>query len=525
MRTFSPHVGSLHRLRPALVALVLALGSALLAAPSAGAAPSGTVTGRFDHPSQDRVGEVQLFVYTAEADPQPVRFFIPIEKGGTFQLSLKPGSYVLCWSGEDTAAPYAAQCLGGVSLADRASSTPFTVTRGKRTALGVITLERQAWVSGRVLDPAGKPIEGALVCGRPVGDIQPEDDDWYELCMNGFDYTDRTGRYSTFSRTETPTAFAFSTPDGLWSRTYAGDTADLAEARVLPSATDTRTTVNVRMQPRSGAFVWSGKLLDEKGKPLRGATVSARRLDGPSGTYENYEDRDGTGSYALGLTPGRYRFAVGAGGYSGISEDVVVTSGRTQDVTLSPRPSSGSLVVARITMGGKPLAGAVVELLDADGNASNAQFTGGDGRSVDRDVLPGAYTARVSLPLPQPEYFPVARTNGRSTFVVRAGGTTSDLVADLPVLPIQNQVRPALESPPVVGEWVIADAGSWFPTRVATTYQWMRGTEPIAGATKRSYEPVAADAGTRLSVRVTATRSPYEPTTVTSLARVVQAAG
>lgn len=521
MRIVSPHIGPLRRRRPVLLALVFALGAVLLAAPSASAAPSGTVTGRLDHPAQNLLEGMRLYVYTAEADPQPVRFTIPVDEVGAFEISLPPGSYILCWSGEETYVPFAAQCLGGVGLADRAASTPFTVRRDKRTALGAIAIERQAQVSGRVLDPAGKPVEGALVCGRPVADIQPEDDDWYELCMNGFDYTDRNGRYSTFSRTETPTAFAFSTTDGLWARTYAGSTADLDDARILPSATDTRTTVNVRMQPRPGAFLWSGKVLDEKGDPLRRASVSALRLDPPRGTYENYEARYVDGSYAMGLTPGRYRFTVRADGYSGTSEDVIVSAERTKDITLV-RPAVESLVVARITMGGAPLPGAYVELLDEDGKVSAVGSSGGDGRYVGRDVPPGTYSARVSVPLTDPQLFPITRTNGRTTFVVRAGGTTSDLVADLPVIPVRNDFRPALESVPTVGRAVSVSPGNWYPREVSTTYQWMRGDEPIAGATKRSYVPVADDAGTWLSVRVTGTRSPYAPTTVATLARVVQ---
>jgi len=51
-----------------------------------------------------------------------------------------------------------------------------------------------------------------------------------------------------------------------------------------------------------------------------------------------------------------------------------------------------------------------------------------------------------------------------------------------------------------------------------STYQWLRGGKPIAGATRATWAVTAADEGKRLSLRVTVTRPGYTTVTVTSAA-------
>ncbi|CAH0326959.1 hypothetical protein SRABI128_05673 [Microbacterium sp. Bi128] len=56
-----------------------------------------------------------------------------------------------------------------------------------------------------------------------------------------------------------------------------------------------------------------------------------------------------------------------------------------------------------------------------------------------------------------------------------------------------------------VGRTLTATAGTWNPAEVTTAFQWLRGGEPIEGATSSTYKVQRADVGTVLSVRVTAT--------------------
>lgn len=79
-----------------------------------------------------------------------------------------------------------------------------------------------------------------------------------------------------------------------------------------------------------------------------------------------------------------------------------------------------------------------------------------------------------------------------------------------------RQSEPATVSgTPTVGSTLTAAPGTWNAT-ASFRYEWLAGGEVIPGATRRSYTPVAADYGKRISVRVTATRSGYTPVTVTT---------
>jgi len=60
-----------------------------------------------------------------------------------------------------------------------------------------------------------------------------------------------------------------------------------------------------------------------------------------------------------------------------------------------------------------------------------------------------------------------------------------------------------------VGSTLHATSGAWPVPGAALEYQWLRGGVPVAGATSSSYTVRADDAGKRLSVRVTASRTDY----------------
>lgn len=68
---------------------------------------------------------------------------------------------------------------------------------------------------------------------------------------------------------------------------------------------------------------------------------------------------------------------------------------------------------------------------------------------------------------------------------------------------------------PQVGTMLTANPGSWTPSPTLS-YQWYAGGVAISGATARTYTPVAADYGKRLTVRVTAKRSGYASVAVTT---------
>src|SRR5690606_21444038 len=90
-------------------------------------------------------------------------------------------------------------------------------------------------------------------------------------------------------------------------------------------------------------------------------------------------------------------------------------------------------------------------------------------------------------------------------------------------------LRPALTGAPVsvsgsvkVGSTLTASGAQWSLAPTGVTYRWLRGSTAITGATKKTYKPVLADVGHRLSVRVTASKQaawgtlPFADAVVTS---------
>lgn len=73
----------------------------------------------------------------------------------------------------------------------------------------------------------------------------------------------------------------------------------------------------------------------------------------------------------------------------------------------------------------------------------------------------------------------------------------------------------AIQGTPGAGLVLDAITSGW-PTGTTFTYQWLRGTTPITGATASSYRLQRADVGSTVAVTVTGTAPGDTPTTVTS---------
>jgi len=112
-----------------------------------------------------------------------------------------------------------------------------------------------------------------------------------------------------------------------------------------------------------------------------------------------------------------------------------------------------------------------------------------------------------------PTYTAVAADAGASVSVrvsgTPAGGTAASAtsaavtVAAAPVTVVPG--TPTISGTPRVGSVLTANTGTWSPSGLSFTYQWVRNGAVIAGATARTYTAVAADAGATVSVRVTGT--------------------
>jgi hypothetical protein len=68
---------------------------------------------------------------------------------------------------------------------------------------------------------------------------------------------------------------------------------------------------------------------------------------------------------------------------------------------------------------------------------------------------------------------------------------------------------PTIEGNAIVGADLTAQPGTWEPAPVQLAYQWYRGSDPIAGATKSTYRVVPGDRGFELSVKVTGSKDGF----------------
>ncbi len=85
---------------------------------------------------------------------------------------------------------------------------------------------------------------------------------------------------------------------------------------------------------------------------------------------------------------------------------------------------------------------------------------------------------------------------------------------------LTNSAAPAVTPASGVGVGTLLSVtnGTWSATPDSYAYQWNRAGSPIAGATNATYTLLAADAGSTVTVTVTAIKSGYTPTGATSSA-------
>ena len=74
-----------------------------------------------------------------------------------------------------------------------------------------------------------------------------------------------------------------------------------------------------------------------------------------------------------------------------------------------------------------------------------------------------------------------------------------------------------------VGQKLTAKTGTWGPSPVKLTYQWLRDGKAITGATKSTHTLTASDRGHRISVRITGTKTGYTTVSKTSASKTVAA--
>jgi len=239
--------------------------------------------------------------------------------------------------------------------------------------------ERMARITGRVTDDAGKPAKRRMVRLRE-DTARPEPGSVPVLLIPRFARMDKDGR------------FRF---DGLGPGDYTVMIA--GEQKRLHLELGGEKHVEFRIAP--GRV--EGKVTDGDGRPVKGARVTAERVDRPPGTNlfrsgASTKVTDAEGRFRIdGLEAGTFRARVRMADSDGVSDDFVLGRGETRKgvlIRLVPR------VEARIDVldpAGEPVKGAVV-IARGGSRVPSVSTTGADGRATLR-CAPGTWTISAIL--------------------------------------------------------------------------------------------------------------------------------
>ncbi len=107
----------------------------------------------------------------------------------------------------------------------------------------------------------------------------------------------------------------------------------------------------------------------------------------------------------------------------------------------------------------------------------------------------------------------------------RSGYTTTSRTSSSKTISaiFKTAPTPTISGTTTVGQTLTAVPGTWSPSPTKLSYRWYRSGSAISGATAKTYKLTASDAGKKITVAVTATRSGYATTRKTSAAKTVSA--
>jgi len=135
-------------------------------------------------------------------------------------------------------------------------------------------------------------------------------------------------------------------------------------------------------------------------------------------------------------------------------------------------------------------------------------------------IIPGAVTATYEI---------VAADLGTTLTVVQTGsaiGYTATPMTSAATVAVAKgvfatQPTPTLTGRAKIGSTLTASSAAWQPASSSLAYQWQRAGVNITGATGPTYVVQPVDAGSRISVTVTANRTAYDSVTKTSASSAV----
>ncbi|MEI5676666.1 MULTISPECIES: carboxypeptidase regulatory-like domain-containing protein [unclassified Nocardioides] len=492
-----------------------------------------TVTGRVTGPDGRPLSDVRVTSYRPEGAGDGDWSNTSTDREGRFYLTPSTGPWLVEF--EDDRSEYATEWYSDAPT--WSGATVVTYDGSEVVDLGEVRLSAGASITGRVTDAVGavaRGIETSLYDaeGNYVTEVR----------------TNRRGVYRLARLAPGSYRLRFSDPEEEYETEYWKDADQLESAAPIVVARDQAVTGrDVVLAPStstepSGVDV-TGLVVDAAGQPVRGVRVGAVAATGTSSELQFLDNTvtDRLGRYRLldldpeslalnGYDSTLSTFRLGFTDGSGDDEldylDTWLggTRNSTRSTTVGTR--AGAAVTAPTTRiqqygGVRGTVASVygdvyegqVEAYDVDGNLVSGDSIGRGGVFEVRDLLPGeAYRLRFEgwddeHSLIRTWWRTGANFTTATPVVARAGEWTSGIDVVL-TDQVTALARPTVTGSPVVGGTLTATSGSWNVSAGSELgYAWLRGGTVVG--TGRTYRPTVADAGRRLSVRVTNWASDY----------------
>ena len=293
------------------------------------------------------------------------------------------------------------------------------------------------------------------------------------------------------------------------------------------NATAGALTANVNATLAVGGAITS-KVVDATGAALRGCSATAYSTDASlTGRVSNTTLTDGA-LKVPGLTTGKYRLRISCGGTTYYYDGAGVLSGSASSaVDISVTRGVSAALPINLVIGNEPtitnstapvLSGTAAvgsTLTTTNGTWTNAPTSYAYQWLRDGSPIAGATSSSYTLVLADAgTHVWVRVTAKRSGYL--DGEATSLSVGPIAAPVIANTAPPTVTGTAQVGQRLTSTNGTWTNAPTSFTRQWLRDGSPIAGATGATYDLVAADQGTKISVRVTASRAGHVDGVATS---------
>ncbi len=429
------------------------------------------------------------------------------------------------WSPALSGADYSYQWIRGASteIAGATSKTYVPVAADVGQTLKVrVTGTKTGYPSANATSPATAAVaEGTITAGTvtitgtaKVGQTLTANEGTWSPALSGADYS-----YQWIRGASTEIA-------GATSKTYVPVAADVGQTlKVKVTGTKTSYTsanaTSAATAPSVAGTMTPGTV-SVSGSASVGSTLTANEgtwTPALSGADYSYQWIRGASTEIAGATTKTY---VPVAADLGQSLKVRVTGTKTGYTSANATSPATALVASAMTPGTVTVSGTAKlgQTLTANEGTWNPALSGAD---YSYQWIRGASTEVVGAT--SKTYVPVAADLGQS-LKVRVTGTKANYTTTSATSAATPSVTGTMTAGTVtvsgtatVGSTLTANEGTWSPALSGGdySYQWIRGTSTaIAGATSKTYVPVAGDVGETLKVKVTGTKTNYTSANATS---------